>query len=128
MKTPLYILIFFIVMFVSSYVVLGMFQNKLTSSLSTLKKYEKLSNKFQTLKNNWANSDEMLRRVDGIIKYAGVNNAIVTQTNGEYKIVINKIDLKTSHKLLNKLLNENINLSEITISRDKLSFSVGLIK
>jgi len=55
-------------------------------------------------------------------------NAIITQTNGEYKIVINKIELKTSHKLLNKLLNENINLSEITISRDKLSFSVGLIK
>ncbi len=128
MKTPFYILIFFIVVFVSSYVVLGMFQNKLTSSFSALKKYEKLSNKFKTLKNNWANSDAMLRRVDGVIKYVGVNNAIITQTNGEYKIVINKIELKTSHKLLNKLLNENINLSEITISRDKLSFSVGLIK
>ena len=128
MKTPFYILILCVVLFISSIVVLDMSKKQLAKGSDRLDKYIQLSTKYKTLKDNWADSDLMLRKVDSIIKYVGINNADITKTANDYRVTIAKIDIKTSHKLINKLLNENINLSEISISRDKVSFVVGIIK
>ena len=128
MKTPFYILILCVVLFISSIVVLDMSKKQLAKGSDRLDKYTQLSTKYKTLKDNWADSDLMLRKVDSIIKYVGINNADITKTANDYRVTIAKIDIKTSHKLINKLLNENINLSEISISRDKVSFVVGIIK
>jgi aspartokinase len=127
MKTPLYFLAFMTILFLSSIVSLNVYQDKLIKNVDKFKRYKKLSTKFIMLKENWADSDLMLKKVDSVIKYAGINDAIIEQTNTEYKVKIKKIDIKTTHKLLNKLLNENINLLSISIKRESLSFSIGII-
>lgn len=123
---PLFLLLSSIVLFVLSIYILNTTYSKKTKSFDEFKNNSVIIKKYNNLKNTWAKKDIQVKKINQLIKRLNIKNANITQNANKIKVKI-KSDINKIDRFTNKLLNEKLNITKLKITKDELSFEVGLL-
>lgn len=122
---PLYILILLVTVSIISL-------NQLSQSNTDLKKkvieYKELNNlaiKYSSLKSDWSTKDEVIKKINKILKILKIRSK-PRVTNNKIYLEVDNLNLKTLDKLLNRILNEKLKIEKLDFNRTTLTLEVGV--
>ena len=123
---PLILLIAAMVIFLISIISLNSKQVEKNKSEYNFTKNKEIINSYSNMNNNWANLKVQENIINKLLKTLKIKNASLKIKNA--KIVVNiKANKNILNRFINKLLNEKLSLIKLKLSKEKLSFEVGII-
>jgi hypothetical protein len=122
--SPLTVILFAIVLFLSSLIVLKKSNIALKDEQYNLTTYNQLTKEYYILKNSLLKGNKAKEKLEKILKTVRVKNYSLSKKQKKIILVfqndINKVD-----KLINKLLNTNFIIKTLKIKKDNVTVEVG---
>jgi hypothetical protein len=123
---PLYVLLFAVLLFIYSAIMLNSVDLTLKDERIKFKNYSKIASRYHHLKDAWKNGDVTKKKIDRILKLYNIKDATINKSYKGLSIKIDNINANISHKFINKILNETIIVYSFKIKKKNLTLKVGL--
>ncbi len=121
---PLYILALVVVLFLISISNLQNTKESLSQSKQENKQYLEVANEYQNLNKNWGKNSNSESKLNNILKVLDIQNISVNKKNKKIEIVIKDADIKKIDKLINKILNENIVIKSLYLTKNDFNMEI----
>ncbi len=122
---PFTVLLLAVAIFLSSFVLLKQSNEELIQSNIELKEFNIVANEYINLKSTQKTKNKTLKLIDKIIKSLGVKNVDKKVQDKNILVKLNNISLKKIDKFTNKILNQNLNILKLNITKNSVELVVG---
>ncbi len=88
--------------------------------------YKEISSQYTALQTSWGKLTKADKKIDKIIKIVGIQNLTKELKNKKIYVEFKSKSLSKIDKFVNKILNTNLKISQLKISKDSVSMEVGI--
>lgn len=100
-------------------------KEKMATSFNEYYEIKQLSNKYQTKKIKWLDSERTEKKLTNIINSVKFKNITKKRNNKFIDITIKGASIKKIDKFLNKILNESLIINTLEFDNDTLKLQIG---